>query len=219
MDIRSKIYAHRGLWGESVMQNSLESILLALDKGFSVETDIRDFAGELRVSHDPATEESPGWLELLASLEVLQRDLQNQTFALNIKSDGLIPLFRKTGFLNSPHFFFDLSVPEGQKYNAEGLPLATRLSEHEIQTASYATNPLAFWLDGFQEDWYIDAPIIESLMVSNPDVPIVLVSPELHGRDFSRAWGWFKDMYRGGRNISICTDHPFKVEEFLIGSS
>ena len=220
MDIRSRIYAHRGLWDEAGMQNSLESILLALEEGFSVETDIRDFAGELVVSHDPATEESLRWLELLRSIELLQKDLNDQNFALNIKSDGLIPLFRRTGFLHSPHFFFDFSIPEGQQYRREGLPIASRLSEYESQTTfSFETSVPAVWLDGFHDDWYTDSPVIESFLNLNPAIPVILVSPELHGRDFSRAWVWLRDKYVGGSNISICTDHPYKVEEFLIGSS
>lgn len=202
------------------MQNSVESILLALDEGFSVETDIRDLAGELMVSHDPATEESPSWFELLRSIQLLQKNLNDQTFALNVKSDGLIPLFRRTGFLNSPHFFFDFSIPEGQQYRREGLPIAYRLSEYESQSnISFETSVAAVWLDGFHDDWYIDSPEIESFLSLNKAIPVILVSPELHGREFSRAWGWLRDKYVGGRNISICTDHPYKVEEFLIGSS
>ena len=202
------------------MQNSLESILLALEEGFSVETDIRDLAGELVVSHDPATEESLRWLELLRSIELLQKDLNDQTFALNIKSDGLIPLLCRTGFLNSPHFFFDFSIPEGQQYRREGLPIASRLSEYESQTSiSFETSVAAVWLDGFHDDWYIDSPVIESFLGLNPAIPVILVSPELHGREFSRAWEWLRDKYVGGSNISVCTDHPYKAEEFLIGSS
>jgi glycerophosphoryl diester phosphodiesterase len=213
------IYAHRGLWNATVKQNSLEAILTALEQGFSVETDIRDFAGELRISHDPAQEESPKWFDLLRALEFSQKTFHNQTFALNVKSDGLIPLFRKAGDLNSPHFFFDFSVPEGQRYVAEGFPLAARFSEYETNNTSYARNPTAVWLDGFREDWFIDSPVIESFMRSNPAIPIILVSPELHGRDFDLAWSWLKMKRRDGGNISICTDHPYEVEEFLSGTS
>lgn len=220
MDYRTRIYAHRGLWGASVTQNSPEAILNALEEGFSVEIDIRDFAGELRVSHDPAAEESPRWIDVLESIEFLKKSLGNQTFALNIKSDGLIPIFRRTGFPSSPHFFFDFSVPEGHQYLREGLPIASRLSEYESQSnISCETSVAAVWLDGFHDDWYIDSPEIESFLGLNPAIPVILVSPELHGREFSRAWGWLRDKYVGGSNISICTDHPYKVEEFLIGSS
>lgn len=219
MDTRSRIYTHRGLWDSSVEQNSIEAILTALKQGFSVETDIRDFAGELRISHDPAVEESPKWVDLLRALESSQKTFRNQTFALNVKSDGLIPLFRKSGDLNAPHFYFDCSVPEGQKYVAEGLPLAARCSEYEMENTSYANNAAAVWLDGFLEDWYIDSPVIESFMKSNSAIPIVLVSPELHGRDFDLAWSWFKTKLRDGGNVSICTDHPYEVEAFLSGKS
>ena len=220
MEARSRIYAHRGLWGASADQNSIEAILTALEEGFSVETDIRDFARELRVSHDPAHEQSPTWTELLNAIELLERRLANQTLALNIKSDGLIPLFQESGLPNSPHFFFDFSVPEEQRYRSQGMPFASRLSEYEIPTSSsFGTGAAAIWLDGFHDDWYVDSPFIENFLLTNPATTLVLVSPELHGREFSRAWRWFRDKYVSGSNIAICTDYPYKVEEFLIGSS
>ena len=219
METRSRIYAHRGLWDASVEQNSLRAIMTALEQGFSVEIDIRDFAGEIMISHDPAREDSPTWAQLLRALEFSQETFRNQTFALNVKSDGLVPLLQTSGNLNEPHFFFDFSVPEGQRYAAEGLPLATRFSEYEMNNVPYASNPAAVWLDGFIDDWYIDSPLIESFMRSNPAIPIVLVSPELHGRSFDLAWSWFKTKFINGGNFSICTDHPYEVEEFLSGKS
>ena len=50
-----KIIAHRGFWLEKSEQNSLKAFKKAFENGFGVETDVRDFNGELVISHDIAT--------------------------------------------------------------------------------------------------------------------------------------------------------------------
>lgn len=50
-----EILAHRGWWTSREDQNSLDALTRALTAGFGVETDIRDCAGRLVVSHDMPT--------------------------------------------------------------------------------------------------------------------------------------------------------------------
>ena len=46
-------YAHRGLWGEGVPENSLEAFRLAAEQGFAIELDIQlSSDGEVMVFHD-----------------------------------------------------------------------------------------------------------------------------------------------------------------------
>jgi len=77
----NNVFAHRGFWNNKNEQNSLVSFQNAIREGFSIETDIRQFAGELIISHD-----SP---QLPLPLELLDVIDTQTTFALNIKEDGL----------------------------------------------------------------------------------------------------------------------------------
>jgi len=41
----------------------------------------------------------------------------------------------------------------------------------------------------------------------------VIVSPELHGRDPDRVWGYFLKSVDEGKNLYICTDFPDRLVE------
>jgi glycerophosphoryl diester phosphodiesterase len=47
-----KIIAHRGMWFNKHEQNTLVAFERALENGFGIETDFRDFNGSLVISHD-----------------------------------------------------------------------------------------------------------------------------------------------------------------------
>ena len=54
-----EIIAHRGLWNSKIQQNSKEAIKNAINDGFSIETDIRDYDGaKIGISHDPINSDS-----------------------------------------------------------------------------------------------------------------------------------------------------------------
>ena len=62
-DIRSRIMCHRGYWsGElgiaPLQKNSWEAFERAIDFGFGIETDLRDYAGSVVISHDVPTEQN-----------------------------------------------------------------------------------------------------------------------------------------------------------------
>jgi hypothetical protein len=201
MTINKQIYAHRGLWAESV-QNSMESIKAAARIGFSIETDLRDVGNSVVISHDPAPT-----APLIFFSDLLSVDTK---FALNIKSDGLISLLPDIRNVGFDYFFFDGSIPELYKYRSAGFQTALRLSEFERELP---WNTGVIWLDAFRTDWWIDTSLLQKY---SEVCEVVVVSPELHGRDKSRVWDLvLEEMRTGNTNVSICTDFPEKFEANL----
>ena len=215
--MRHRIVAHRGAWlKELLVPNSQEALLAALDAGFSIETDLRDHNGTVVVSHDPTTDGSVLTLRHFlaqASTVSLSRDL---IFALNIKSDGLNSIMKdELRTLNGiPHFFFDMSTPELVKYTKAGLSVGLRWSEFETLAPqlSICSEPSALWVDGFDSDWWKTSELLE---LGSGKRVVVLVSPELHGRDPAQAWKKFADEFRNNPNLYICTDYPWDVLEMI----
>ena len=88
-----------------------QSSSVIVENGFGLETDIRDYKGELVISHDIP---EGGCLPFQRLLEI-HRDLNSTLLlALNIKSDGLHgaigELLKKYNVTNC--FVFDMSVPD-----------------------------------------------------------------------------------------------------------
>jgi hypothetical protein len=63
-----KILAHRGQWNLPEKKNSLSAFERAFSNGYGIETDIRDYKGELVISHNIADETAPKLSELLSLL-------------------------------------------------------------------------------------------------------------------------------------------------------
>lgn len=197
----SDIYAHRGCWGASVSQNSLTSFHLAELKNYSIETDIRLSDSGLIISHDPKSESTQLMLSDILDLKT--------SFALNIKEDGLQdhmnairPWIEDTG-----SFVFDGSIPEMYRFHKLGIPHALRLSEFEnsLPWESYAV-----WLDSFTSDWWINNNTVQELFGT---AKVIVVSPELHGRDPRAVWDFLANKrLEGDSHFGICTDRP---EEYL----
>jgi glycerophosphoryl diester phosphodiesterase len=200
-DNRSRIFAHRGIWNEAP-QNSLIALTRAADEGFAVETDIRLVAGKVVLSHDPT---------YLDQANTLSEVLPGVTpFALNIKEDGLIPYLDINILNESNCFFFDGSLPELYKYKKAGFLTACRLSEYESELP-WASQVV--WLDAFVDEWWINSDKLKRL---TENALVVVVSPELHGRDKLRAWEEISREFQSGNpNIGVCTDHPEEFEAIL----
>ncbi len=211
-----RILAHRGLWANTNQQNTKAAIDAAWDQGFSVEIDIRDSNREVVISHDPI--EIGHGLHLRTVLDDLSEKRgqhQKQVVALDVKADGLLTLLPSCQSANWEHFFFDMSVPEFQKYKgAHPKNLAGRLSEFEKDLDSNSETPQWLWLDAFSSDWWLDDLVeSEKLEPLSREAAIVIVSPELHGRDPGRVWEFFLNGVRDGMNLYICTDLPGKIAE------
>ena len=79
------IISHRGYWLESAEKNISLSFERSFNLGFGTETDIRDYNGELVISHDIPTTSSMK----IDDFFKLYKSQSDSLLALNLKSDGL----------------------------------------------------------------------------------------------------------------------------------
>jgi hypothetical protein len=207
-----KIIAHRGFWNEDILPNSYKSFEHALENGYGIETDFRDFDGALVVSHDPPTKNNyvtaDDFFKLASQYPTL-------TIAINIKADGLQELVKKyiAQYNLTNYFVFDMSVPDMYKYIMSGITCYARKSEFELQP-SFEEIANGFWLDAFKEEWYGKENIAE-LLSTNKNVAIV--SAELHKRDNKNQWDIINTLKGniGFQNLFLCTDYPNKAKQFF----
>jgi hypothetical protein len=183
-----------------------------------VETDIRDLDGQLVISHDPPR---AGAMPLADFLDAYIQTQAVGILALNIKADGLQQALsdaltsRQIG--PDRYFVFDMAVPDALGYLRQDMPCFTRKSEVEPEPA-FIDQASGIWLDCFREDW-VNGP--EILGHCGAGRPVVLVSPELHGRDRRGAWEIWRESYRElkrrglGERMMICTDHPHEAKAYF----
>lgn len=197
------IFSHRGICDIDSVGNSKVALEKASQLGFSVETDIRLFANQLVVSHDA---ELSGNEDLLNSL-----NLGSTSVALNLKSDGLLK-YVEDWFASREldgSFVFDGSIPEMYRYQQHSIPHALRLSEFEPELSWI---PNYIWLDAFESDWWLKS---KSMRKSLETLPVVIVSPELHGRDPRATWDFVADNFERLFKVSICTDRPHELWSWI----
>ncbi len=206
-----QIISHRGYWKHPNEKNLPVAFKRSFELGFGTETDLRDLAGSLVVSHDPA---NPGVMLATEMAEIHQEIDPVLTLALNVKSDGLTELTKDLveTFAIRDAFVFDMAVPDALRWLSSGIPAFTRHSEEEPEPSFY-DRAAGVWLDAFYTDWW-DADVVSRHLEAGKRVCIV--SPELHGRDHRRVW----DMLRGSdilghENALICTDYPEQAREFF----
>ena len=80
------ILSHRGYWKEIYEKNQKIAFERSFSLGFGTETDIRDYKGNLVVSHDIADDKCISVKELF---EIYNKFDNTLPLALNIKADGL----------------------------------------------------------------------------------------------------------------------------------
>ena len=215
---KHQILAHRGChYMQDFQKNSLTSLLLALEKGFGIETDLRDYKGDVYISHDPIIEPH---LSLGAFLDSAKNFFPLQSsLALNIKSDGLSSMIcdllpKVFGDDISSVYFFDASVPDSLSYIEKGLPVYTRLSEYEL-FPSFAHLSSGVWVDNF--DGSFDQ-FSAAVSILNQNKNCTLVSPELHGRDHFSLWKSLRDSGIVANSLlQLCTDFPEEAAEYFAG--
>lgn len=209
--VKMNIIAHRGYWLNHSEKNTSVAFSRAIEHGFGIETDFRDFNGELVISHDVPLE---GAMKADEFISLCRHYSAPTIMALNIKSDGLYLLVKKfiaeLGMSN--YFVFDMSVPDTRGYLAEQIPVFTRLSEYESMPR-FLDQSRGIWLDSFESEWY-DKALIKNLLDSKKQVAIV--SPELHRRSHLGLWRFLKenDFYQNCL-ISLCTDFPLEAKEYF----
>ncbi len=211
------ILAHRGFWKAAAEKNAAVAFERAFAAGYGVELDVRDFAGELVISHDPPGERG---LTFEALLDLRDRIAPTAPLAINIKADGLAEPVRAALAARraGDSFVFDMSVPDTLAYVRGGARLFTRCSEYEPQPALYEA-AAGVWLDCFEQDLWWDRAVVERFLADGKQLAIV--SPELHRRDHLAAWAVWRDLERetgpgsGAAGLMLCTDFPEAAEAFF----
>lgn len=204
-----RLLAHRGLWSaEGYAQNSLAALDSALAEGCGVETDVRDFRGEVVISHDVATDQAP---RLTGFLDRVSEGCG--PLALNIKSDGLAEALAarfESEASRASVFFFDMSVPDTRAYLRLGLPVYTRHSDVEPMPAYYG-QAKGIWLDELEMPWITRTVIDGHLAVGKK---VAVVSPELHGRAVDASWSLMKP-FSDHPGVYLCTDLIREAREYF----
>jgi glycerophosphoryl diester phosphodiesterase len=199
------VISHRGYWKRSHEKNSLIAFERSFSLDFGTEMDIRDYKGELVISHDIADENCILAKEML---DIYSEYGGNLTLAFNIKSDGLQMKLKKLleEYDIKNYFVFDMSIPDGLQYLKEDIALFTRESEYEVSPAFYV-EASGIWLDEFKGHW-ITQEVIERHI--NSHKKLCIVSPDLHKREYQKEWEHYKKIEKklGLNNIMICTDFP-----------
>lgn len=204
-----KILSHRGYWLTKAEANTELSFKRSLQAGFGIETDIRDCAGRLVVSHDPPNGEE---MSFSSFLSIHKKFGSSSVLALNIKSDGLHEKIKAAlaDYQIDSYFMFDMSVPDTLNYKSCGLNFFSRVSEYEPVT-SILPESSGVWLDAFRSDWY-DKKLVQQLL--DAGLTIAVVSPELHQRGHDALWEMLK-YFRFEDRLLLCTDFPGKAKEFF----
>jgi hypothetical protein len=215
-----RILAHRGWWIDPSDKNSRSAFKNALDKGLGIETDVRDFGGELVVSHDMPLRgiDSDRQMSLPAFLDLYVSYKTRPTLALNIKSDGLVaPLHDALDTRSiSNYFVFDMSVPDTLGYLRKGMPVFTRRSEFE-EGSILDERAQGFWLDKFEAPCVTNLEVAEALKTGKA---VAIVSPELHAKPHTEAWTAWRGIYQklsvaDKDRIYLCTDLPGDAVSFF----
>lgn len=210
-----KIIAHRGAWSEPSQKNSLESVEKAFQLFDGVEIDVRDYCGELVVSHDPANSFSVPLMEYFHL-----KNAKDKIWALNIKADGLsrcLAHLLKEYQIKS-YFCFDMSIPETMRYFSDGLAVFMGVND-VMETGTIIRNSSSgAWLDSFSNHLWYDEKSLLKIFQNFPRVCIV--SEELHGRSPKKQWELIKKTHSqkfqdNEYGITLCTDIPEKARSFF----
>lgn len=205
------IISHRGYWQVEEEKNSIQAFKRSFDLNFGTETDIRDYQGDLVISHDIACNTSLSFTEFL---KIHKSRNKNLPLALNIKADGLQnKLFSCLNEHSVKNYFvFDMSIPDTVKYKDLNMNYFIRQSEYETDLPFYK-NAAGIWLDSFKDVWYTKN-IIKAHLENGKKV--VIVSAELHGRCQLSQWAVIKSWSLGEEeNVMICTDKPEKAIKYF----
>ncbi len=204
-----EIIAHRGSWSDKNECNTEKAFRKALTKGFGIETDLRDFLGEVVISHDIPTK---GCMSLSQFLNIVS-EYPPTTLALNIKSDGLVDKIKSEKFPHSRYFFFDMSVPDAIQYNKKQQAFYTRISDVEPSPSLFEQSE-GVWLDCFFDN-KLNTEILSDVL--DADKSVALVSPELHGYRYDEYWATLLLFCKSQRegNIALCTDKPDQAKEYF----
>lgn len=206
-----KILSHRGYWKTLEERNEAVAFERSFSMGFGTETDVRDCAGQLVISHDMPTGKE---MSLATFLDLYSRYNKSLPLALNIKADGvalkLAEALKVAGV--EDWFTFDMSVPDHRVQLKGGIRAFARLSEYEPWTKLVEESP-GIWLDAFEGTWYDETTIEQWLDTGKR---ICIVSCELHKRAHLPLWDLLRsrDLHQESR-LMLCTDLPEEAVKFF----
>lgn len=204
-----RIIAHRGLWDIRADANTAGAFLAAAKLQFDIETDFRDFNGQLVVSHDPPMPHH----NLIDARELNHlHSTYGIGIAINVKADGLQAMMHDAldeGLLERS-FIFDASIPDLFNYVNNGFRCYSRLSEEE-PSLGFESQVAGVWLDSFYNT-DPDLGLVRKFIDSGKEVSFV--SPELHGKPNKSFWEKVR-IFANEPGVSICTDFPVEARNYF----
>jgi hypothetical protein len=206
------IISHRGFWKTEEEKNEQISFERSFELGFGTETDIRDYMGQLVISHDIPNENNLNIDDFFKTYKTFSNP--DLLLALNIKSDGLqIKLKEKLSeFGINNYFVFDMSIPDTLGYLQNKLNTYSRQSEYEPIPA-FIDQCQGIWLDAFETRWFNDDVIISHIQNGKK---VVIVSSELHKKNHLELWEYLKNKnLHQFENLILCTDLPVDAFKFF----
>ncbi len=207
------IIAHRGVWKSSHQKNSETAFKQAIDEGYGIETDVREYNGSLVLSHDVAD----GSSVLLSTLfEYYEKKNSTVILALNVKEDGIQAMVKEmlAKYKIEKYFFFDMSIPEMVVYDCMEMKFFTRESDIEHSLVLY-DKAEGVWVDAFYKDWDMLKSIRKHLSNGKK---VSLISPEIHCKDESIIWERLKESgICDDSGFFMCTDYPVRAREYFGG--
>lgn len=203
-----RIIAHRGFWTDKNEKNKKTAFIRAFDFGIGTETDLRDYAGKILISHD-----MPNGYEITFEDLLNIMNGRNLLLALNIKADGLADEIKNIllKYNHTNYFTFDMSIPDMVYQINRGIKVFTGLSDI-VKNPILLDKSKGIWLDSFYSDWF-EEKIIDDLIgkTEKNNKKVCIVSADLHKRDNKKQWEIIKKCkYFESDNLILCTD---KVEE------
>ena len=210
------IISHRGYWKEAREKNTPVAFVRSFSLGFGTETDVRDYKGDLVISHDIADENSILFTDFL---KIYKKYDVHGPLALNVKADGLQIKLKEylAEYEVDNYFFFDMSIPDTLGYLSQGLKTFIRVSEYEQVSPLLLEKSDGIWLDGFTCDM-VSKEMLEMALAKNKK--ICIVSADLHKRDHLAQWQNIKALGNtilNSPDIILCTDYPENAVEFFNG--
>jgi len=180
--------------------NTIEDLKkVAPDRG--VEIDIRDYDGDLVLTHEPLTKGD--------SLEEYLQNYHHKFIIFNVKCDGLEKIIKELAlkYNINDYFFLDSATPTLIWSLDKGVTdkFAVRFSEREpIEFAlSFKGKVEWVWVDCFY-----DLPFTEeNYHLLKDNFKLCLVSPELQGYPLERIQE-FKEKLKQFPIDAVCTDYP-----------
>jgi hypothetical protein len=206
------VLSHRGWWLDPAEKNTATAFHRSFTEGYGTETDIRDYQGELVISHNIADISS---MKAEDFFVLYKKYGDGLPLALNIKADGLQQKLKNIllQYNIKNYFIFDMSVPDGLQYLKYDITSFTRQSEYE-RIPSFYNEASGVWLDEFLGPWITQEIITQHIKNKKK---ICIVSPDLHKRDHIAEWSYYKKFEKTFETdtLMLCTDYPEDARRFF----